>query len=156
MMMWAARAERLAARPAIGRPLGSFTRSVMTAGDESAVKNVLAQSRPTVLYFTATWCGPCRMIAPIFSALAKDFPGANFVKIDVDELPEVAQARVPPITRRSRAAPPLALTMPFTQEHGVSAMPTFKFYTKTGDCVETVVGADPVKLKAGVQRHASS
>jgi thioredoxin len=42
--------------------------------------------------FTATWCGPCRMMAPVFEALAQEFDGQmTFIKIDVDANQETAQ-----------------------------------------------------------------
>lgn len=40
-----------------------------------------------VVDFTAIWCGPCRMILPVFKQMACRFTGVEFVKIDVDELP---------------------------------------------------------------------
>ena len=47
----------------------------------------------TVLDFNATWCGPCKMLAPVFDATAKQFGGkVKFVSIDIDKLPETAQA----------------------------------------------------------------
>ena len=40
--------------------------------------------------FTASWCGPCKMIGPYFEELAGKFPGVVFVKVDVDDLDDVA------------------------------------------------------------------
>ena len=36
--------------------------------------------------FTATWCGPCRLMAPIFAALSLKFENLLLVKVDVDDL----------------------------------------------------------------------
>lgn len=37
--------------------------------------------------FSASWCGPCRMIEPAFIAMSAKFTDVEFVKLDVDELP---------------------------------------------------------------------
>ncbi|MCJ1354767.1 MAG: Cytoplasmic thioredoxin isoenzyme 2 [Icmadophila ericetorum] len=76
----------------------------------------------------ATWCGPCKIIAPKVVAFAKAFPSARFYKLDVDECPDVAQ------------------------ELGVNAMPTFLFFKK-GEKVGEVVGANPVALESTIQAH---
>ena len=74
----------------------------------------------------ATWCGPCKVIAPQIVQYAKEFPNAKFYKVDVDEVPDIAQ------------------------ELGVRAMPTFKIF-KDGEIVGDVVGANPPAIKAAVQ-----
>ncbi len=37
--------------------------------------------------FTATWCGPCKMVAPLFARMAKEFTNVVFLKVDVDGVP---------------------------------------------------------------------
>ena len=45
---------------------------------------------PVVVDFYAQWCGPCKMMAPIIELLAKEMPSVKFVKVDVDENPELS------------------------------------------------------------------
>lgn len=52
----------------------------------------IAKDSLTVVDFWATWCGPCRMIAPKLEAMSGEFPTVNFVKVDVDENDEAAAA----------------------------------------------------------------
>ena len=44
-----------------------------------------------VVDFWATWCGPCKMMSPIFEEVAEAMPQAKFGKLDVDQASEVAQ-----------------------------------------------------------------
>ncbi|KAG2626484.1 hypothetical protein PVAP13_3KG362800 [Panicum virgatum] len=41
--------------------------------------------------FTASWCGPCRIMAPIFTDMAKKNPNVVFLKVDVDEMKAIAE-----------------------------------------------------------------
>jgi thioredoxin 1 len=55
--------------------------------DESSFETeVLKSSHPVLVDFTATWCGPCKMLEPVVTQLAKDWAGkVKFVKLDVDD-----------------------------------------------------------------------
>ena len=84
-----------------------------------------------VLDCFATWCGPCKVIAPEmvkFSNSEQYMDKVDFYKVDVDEVPDVAQ------------------------ELGVRAMPTFMFF-KNGEKVDEVVGANVRALEAAIQKH---
>lgn len=45
-----------------------------------------------VVDFYADWCGPCKMIAPIFSELAQEMTEVKFIKVDVDKSPDIANS----------------------------------------------------------------
>lgn len=49
--------------------------------------------KPAIIDFNATWCGPCRRIAPILDELAQEYKGQIVIyKVDVDKCPDVAEA----------------------------------------------------------------
>lgn len=61
----------------------------ITVTKESFAREVLQADGPVLVDFFATWCGPCKMVAPIVKQLA-DEGKAKVCKIDVDEQPELA------------------------------------------------------------------
>mmetsp|Transcript_26830 Transcript_26830/g.39236 ORF Transcript_26830/g.39236 Transcript_26830/m.39236 type:complete len:165 (+) Transcript_26830:101-595(+) len=88
-----------------------------------------AQGQLVVIDFSATWCGPCKMIAPLFKELSDQFANVVFLKVDVDESPETAA------------------------KYSVSAMPTFLFI-KGGEVVERMMGANPAQLQSLIEELA--
>ncbi|XP_043723549.1 thioredoxin H2-like [Telopea speciosissima] len=84
-----------------------------------------------VIDFSATWCGPCKLIEPAIVEMANKYTDVEFVKIDVDELVDVAQ------------------------EFGVQAMPTF-ILIKEGKEVDKVVGAKKDELEKKIIKHRPS
>ncbi len=62
-----------------------------TYDDGTVLTEMVSNERPSIVDFTATWCGPCQKMKPIFHSLAKDFRDEyNFISIDIDENPELA------------------------------------------------------------------
>merc|ERR1711937_613323 len=86
-----------------------------------------AGDKLVVVDFTATWCGPCQRIAPVFVKLAEEMPDVVFVKVDVDENEETAGAC------------------------GIQAMPTFQFY-KNGSKVHEFSGASEEKIREAIAK----
>ncbi len=84
------------------------------------------QQGAVVIDFFATWCGPCKRIAPTYENLSKAFTTVKFLKVDVDESPELVD------------------------KYSIQAMPTFVFL-KDGQVVKKVEGADLAGLEAGFE-----
>ena len=101
-----------------------------TANSKPDFDNALTDAADSlvVLDCFATWCGPCKVIAPKVVGFAKEFLQARFYKIDVDEVPDVAQ------------------------ELGIRAMPTFLLFKK-GEKVGEVVGANERALKTAIEQN---
>ena len=93
-------------------------------------EQVIAGDKPVLVDFFATWCGPCRMIAPIVEELASEFEGKAVVgKVNVDEEPGLAQ------------------------RFGVMSIPTL-IVMKGGKVVEQAVGArGKGDIAAMIERH---
>ncbi|MEY3311661.1 MAG: hypothetical protein RL348_994 [Bacteroidota bacterium] len=85
--------------------------------DENFETEVLKSDKPVLVDFWATWCGPCRMIAPIIEDLAGEYEGKVVIgKMDVDS---------------NQMAP---------QKYGIRSIPTILIF-KGGEMVDTIIGA---------------
>lgn len=117
--------------PQIQRQFSNTARimSVHNIANKAEFNAALQNNEVVIMDAFATWCGPCKTIAPTVAKFSEQFPNAHFIKVDVDEVPDVAQ------------------------ELGVRAMPTFYIF-KNGEKVGEVVGANPPVLKAAITKIA--
>ncbi|GAB4816854.1 hypothetical protein N2152v2_003900 [Parachlorella kessleri] len=96
---------------------------------QKALKDLTANKSTAVIDFTAKWCGPCKMIAPIYEKLSTENPDIRFYKIDIDQ-PALQTA---------------------VTENLIGSVPTFIFY-RGADRVGVLIGADKEPLQAKLRQ----
>merc|ERR1712173_505405 len=106
------------------------SKMVRQLATDEEFKQALESNKRVVVDFTATWCPPCRAIAPIFEQLAAEHADITFVRVDVDENEEASATA------------------------GISCMPTFQFYLD-GKKVAQMEGADQNGLKTKIGELAA-
>ena len=94
--------------------------AVITVTKENFQEQVLNASNTVLLDFWATWCGPCRMVAPIVEEIAAENPGVTLGKINVDKEMELAM------------------------QFGITSIPTL-VVMKDGQMVNKAIGYAPKK-----------
>ena len=65
--------------------------SAINITKENFQKEVMESGQPVLLDFWAAWCGPCTMLSPVVEELAQEHPEISFGKVNVDDVPELAQ-----------------------------------------------------------------
>lgn len=98
---------------------------------ETQLYDLIKNNHLVVLDFSATWCGPCKVLTPQLESVSTVYPNVVFIKVDVDEFEDIASS------------------------HQVSAMPTIMFY-KNGQVIkhETVVGGGQInKIEQVIKKY---
>lgn len=90
----------------------------VTLTQENFEQEVLQSQKPVLVDFWASWCGPCRMLAPVIEEIAEKNEDIKVGKVNVDEQPELAQ------------------------KYGISSIPALYFF-REGEVIHTSIGLQP-------------
>jgi thioredoxin 1 len=106
--------------------------SVKEVTDNSFEHEVLQSEKPVLVDFWASWCGPCRMMAPTVEAIAEQYSeSARVVKLNVDDNPSTTEA------------------------YGIKGIPTLILFSE-GKEVERVIGATSIEaISRMIEKYSS-
>jgi thioredoxin 1 len=90
---------------------------------------VLKSEQPVIVDFTADWCPPCRVLAPVYAALGQEYTGkVRFTSLNIDANPEISA------------------------RYGVQGVPTLIIFAQ-GQEVTRLVGPHPSRLRMTIERQ---
>ena len=113
------------------RAFASATDKLIYIKDDATYHNLRKGDKPCIMNFSASWCRPCKMMAPMFAQLSNTNDHVNFVKIDVDLSPNLST------------------------EEKVTSVPTYKLY-KADKLISQFAGADVNQLQAMISEAKSA
>ncbi|MEU1073506.1 MULTISPECIES: thioredoxin domain-containing protein [unclassified Streptomyces] len=104
--------------------------AVLEVTSAEQFEEMLRANEKVAVMFTATWCGPGRLISPAFKQLSEQYKDIMFVSVDADKV------------------------APAAQKHSIRSMPTF-IYFKNGEKSGDLLGADKTALEDKVKMWAA-
>lgn len=91
---------------------------IRVLNNENFKSQIESSDKVVIVDFFATWCGPCKMLTPVFEELSNSMTDVDFVKVDIDQSLRIAQ------------------------EYNITSVPTMMIF-KNGKPVDTIMGFVP-------------
>ncbi|KAB8228970.1 hypothetical protein ETB97_001967 [Aspergillus alliaceus] len=108
-------------------PAATMPHGKVVEVDNPVIFKALTSSGPVVVDFFATWCGPCKAVAPVVGKFSETFTDVRFLQVDVDKNPQIAK------------------------ELNVRAMPTFVLFKDGKPAGQPIVGGNMQALEKGIK-----
>jgi thioredoxin 2 len=110
-----------------------FTGAPVAVAARSFERHIQQNSIPVVVDFWAEWCGPCKMMAPVFARTASEFePAVRFLKLDTEAAPDIAA------------------------KYNIRSIPTLILFSGGAVVAQRAGAIDGQTLRAWLQQHAQT